>query len=190
MLQHGAWVTGGVLVAVLIGLGHSLWSSHPLGLIVTGSAVLFSFGRSARLLAGHMAAILALGYRQCRRPASAGAASGRGAVQRCSLEPPVLAVPFLDGNVAHRPVAELNGAAALDWSFRAGQAHSHQQQRRRAGWRLLLLALASDAREREGFAMLLHAKPTLKAADATREGSGRSRWNNSHPSHRCRGRRG
>ena len=43
--QHGAWVTGGVLVAVLIGLGHSLWSSHPLGLIVTGSAVLFSFGR-------------------------------------------------------------------------------------------------------------------------------------------------
>ena len=43
--QHGAWVTGGVLVAVLIGLGHSLWSSHPLGLIVTGSAVLFGFGR-------------------------------------------------------------------------------------------------------------------------------------------------
>lgn len=43
--QHGAWVTGGVLVAVLIGLGHSLWSIHPLGLIVTGSAVMFSFGR-------------------------------------------------------------------------------------------------------------------------------------------------
>ena len=43
--QHGAWVTGGVLMAVLIGLGHSLWSSHPLGLIVSGSAVLFSFGR-------------------------------------------------------------------------------------------------------------------------------------------------
>ena len=43
--QHGAWVTGGVLVAVLIGLGHSLWSSHPLGLVVTGSAVMFSFGR-------------------------------------------------------------------------------------------------------------------------------------------------
>ena len=43
--QHGAWVTGGVLVAVLIGLSHSLWSSHSLGLIVTGSAVLFSFGR-------------------------------------------------------------------------------------------------------------------------------------------------
>ena len=43
--QHGAWVTGGVLVAVLIGLSHSLWSSHPLGLIVTGSAVMFSFGR-------------------------------------------------------------------------------------------------------------------------------------------------
>ena len=43
--QHGAWVTGGVLVSVLIGLGHSLWSIHPLGLIVTGSAVVFSFGR-------------------------------------------------------------------------------------------------------------------------------------------------
>ena len=43
--QHGAWVSGGVLVAVLIGLGHSLWSSHPLGLVVTGSAVMFSFGR-------------------------------------------------------------------------------------------------------------------------------------------------
>ena len=43
--QHGAWVTGGVLVAVLIGLGHSLWSSHPLGLIVTGSALMFGFGR-------------------------------------------------------------------------------------------------------------------------------------------------
>ena len=37
--QHGAWVTGGVLVAVLIGLGHSLWSSHHLGLMLTGSAV-------------------------------------------------------------------------------------------------------------------------------------------------------
>ena len=43
--QHGAWVTGGVLVAVLIGLGHSLWSSNPLGLMLTGSAVMFSFGR-------------------------------------------------------------------------------------------------------------------------------------------------
>ena len=43
--QHGAWMTGGVLVAVLIGLSHSIWNSHPLGLIVTGSAVLFSFGR-------------------------------------------------------------------------------------------------------------------------------------------------
>ena len=43
--EHGAWVTGGVLMAVLIGLGHSLWGSHPLGLIVTGSAVMFSFGR-------------------------------------------------------------------------------------------------------------------------------------------------
>ena len=43
--QHGAWVTGGVLVAVLIGLSHSLWSSHPLGLQLTGSAVLFTFGR-------------------------------------------------------------------------------------------------------------------------------------------------
>ena len=43
--QHGAWVTGGVLVAVLIGLVHSLRSSHPLGLIVTGSAVMFGFGR-------------------------------------------------------------------------------------------------------------------------------------------------
>ena len=43
--QHGAWVTAGVLVAVLMGLSHSLWSSHPLGLLLTGSAVLFSFGR-------------------------------------------------------------------------------------------------------------------------------------------------
>ena len=43
--QHGAWVTGGVLVAVLIGLSHSLWATHPLGLVPTGSAVLFSFGR-------------------------------------------------------------------------------------------------------------------------------------------------
>ena len=43
--QHGAWVTGGVLVAVLIGLGHSLWSSHPLGLVVKGCAVLFGVGR-------------------------------------------------------------------------------------------------------------------------------------------------
>ena len=43
--QHGAWVTGGVLVSVLIGLGHSLWGSHPLGLMLTGSAVMFSFGR-------------------------------------------------------------------------------------------------------------------------------------------------
>lgn len=43
--QHGAWVTGGVLVAVLIGLSHSLWASHPMGLLLTGSAVLFSFGR-------------------------------------------------------------------------------------------------------------------------------------------------
>ena len=43
--QHGAWVTGGVLVAVLIGLSHSLWTTHPLGLLLTGSAVVFSFGR-------------------------------------------------------------------------------------------------------------------------------------------------
>ena len=43
--QHGAWVTGGVLVAVLIGLTHSLWATHPLGLVLTGSALLFSFGR-------------------------------------------------------------------------------------------------------------------------------------------------
>ena len=43
--QHGAWVTGGVLVAVLIGLSHSLWDTHPLGLLLTGSAVVFSFGR-------------------------------------------------------------------------------------------------------------------------------------------------
>ena len=43
--QHGAWVTGGVLVAVLIGLSHSLWETHPLGLLLTGSAVLFCFGR-------------------------------------------------------------------------------------------------------------------------------------------------
>ena len=43
--QHGAWVTGGVLVAVLIGLGHSLWTTRHLGLVLTGSAVLLSFGR-------------------------------------------------------------------------------------------------------------------------------------------------
>ena len=43
--EHGVWVTGGVLVAVLIGLGHSLWRSHPLGLVLTGSAVLLCFGR-------------------------------------------------------------------------------------------------------------------------------------------------
>jgi len=43
--QHGAWVTGGVLVAVLIGLSHSLWATHPVGLVLTASAVLFSFGR-------------------------------------------------------------------------------------------------------------------------------------------------
>ena len=43
--QHGAWVTGGVLVSVLIGLGHSFWGSHPLELMLTGSAVMFSFGR-------------------------------------------------------------------------------------------------------------------------------------------------
>ena len=43
--QHGAWVTGGVLVAVLIGLSHSLWNNHPLGLLLTGSTVLFSFRR-------------------------------------------------------------------------------------------------------------------------------------------------
>ena len=43
--QHGGWVTGGVLVAVLTGLSHSLWATHPLGLFGTGSAVLFSFGR-------------------------------------------------------------------------------------------------------------------------------------------------
>ena len=49
--QHGAWVTGGVLVAVLIGLSHSLWSIHPLGLVLTGGAVLFSF---CRLLSGRM----------------------------------------------------------------------------------------------------------------------------------------
>ena len=43
--QHGAWVTGGVLVAVLIGLSHSLWNNHPLGLLLTGSAVLFCLRR-------------------------------------------------------------------------------------------------------------------------------------------------
>ena len=43
--QHGAWVTGGVLVAVLISLSHSLWTTHPVGLLLTASAVLFSFGR-------------------------------------------------------------------------------------------------------------------------------------------------
>ena len=124
--QHGAWVTGGVLVAVLIGLCHSLWSSHPLALIVTGSAVLFGFGR---LLTTRMVWQRFLwASASASRPASAGAATSRGAIQRCSLEPPVLAVAFLDGDVAHRPVAELNGATALDWSFRAGQAHPHQQQ--------------------------------------------------------------
>ena len=49
--QHGAWVTGGVLVAVLIGLGHSLWANHSLGLLVAGSAVLVCF---RRLLATRM----------------------------------------------------------------------------------------------------------------------------------------
>ena len=34
--QHGAWVTGGVLVAVLIGLGHSLWSS-PISVLLKRS---------------------------------------------------------------------------------------------------------------------------------------------------------
>ena len=43
--QHGAWVTGGVLVAELIGLSHSLWATNPVGLVLTASAVLFSFGR-------------------------------------------------------------------------------------------------------------------------------------------------
>ena len=43
--QHGAWVTGGVLVAVLIGLSHSLWATHPMGLVLTASAVLYSFRR-------------------------------------------------------------------------------------------------------------------------------------------------
>ena len=43
--HHGAWVTGGVLVTVLIGLSNSLWSSHPLGLVLTGSTIIFSFGR-------------------------------------------------------------------------------------------------------------------------------------------------
>ena len=43
--QHGAWVTGGVLVAVLIGLSHSLWATHPLGLVLTTTAVLYSFRR-------------------------------------------------------------------------------------------------------------------------------------------------
>ena len=43
--QHGAWVAGGMLVAVLIGLSHSLWATHPMGLLLTGSAVLISFGR-------------------------------------------------------------------------------------------------------------------------------------------------
>ena len=32
-------------MAVLIGLSHSLWSTRPVGLLLTGSAVLFSFGR-------------------------------------------------------------------------------------------------------------------------------------------------
>ena len=124
--QHGAWVTGGVLVAVLIGLGHSLWSSHPLGLIVTGSAVMFGFGRllATRLVwqrflwaIASACGLLLLGLQP--------------AVERFSdvpWSPLLLAIPLLDGDVAHRPVAELNGAAALDWSFRAGQAHSHQQQ--------------------------------------------------------------
>ena len=45
-----------------------------------------------------------------------------------TLEPPVLAVAFLDGPIAHHPVAELHRAAALDWAFHVCQAHSHQQQ--------------------------------------------------------------
>ena len=49
--QHGAWVTGGVLLAVLIGLSHSLWATHPLGFLLSGIAVLFCFGR---LLASRM----------------------------------------------------------------------------------------------------------------------------------------
>ena len=46
--QHGAWVTGGVLVAVLIGLGCSLWTAHPVAMVLGGLAVLFSFGRLLR----------------------------------------------------------------------------------------------------------------------------------------------
>ena len=38
--QHGTWVTGGVLVAVLIGLSHSLWATHPLGLLLTGHCLI------------------------------------------------------------------------------------------------------------------------------------------------------
>ena len=49
--QHGASFTGWVLVAVLIGLSHSLWSCHPLGLLLTGNTGLFSF---ERLLAHRM----------------------------------------------------------------------------------------------------------------------------------------
>ena len=43
--QHGAWVTGGMLVAVLIGLTHSLRGTGLVPLLLAAAAVLFSFGR-------------------------------------------------------------------------------------------------------------------------------------------------
>ena len=43
--QHGAWVTGGMLVAVLIGLTHSLRETGLVPLLLAAAAVLFSFGR-------------------------------------------------------------------------------------------------------------------------------------------------
>ena len=43
--QHGAWVTGGMLVAVLIGLTHSLRETGLIPLLLAAAAVLFSFGR-------------------------------------------------------------------------------------------------------------------------------------------------
>ena len=43
--QHGGWVTGGVLVAELIGLGHSLAAQHLMAWLLMAAAVLFSFSR-------------------------------------------------------------------------------------------------------------------------------------------------
>ena len=72
-------------------------------------------------------AVPTLGRRQCCWPASGKTATHPGEVQRCSLEPPVLA-PCVDGAVAYRSVAELYNAAALDLPFRECQAYLDQQQ--------------------------------------------------------------